>query len=138
MSQYLMLASCSIVFVLGAVHLAFTFVGVRLKPRDTALEESMKRVSPIITQQTSMWNAWIGFNASHSFGAMLFGLVYGYLAWFQAPILFESMFLQFIGLVLLTGYVVLGYLYWFSVPFRGVVAAWICYVVALGLPLLHT
>src|SRR5438046_6957052 len=27
-----------------------------------------------------MWRAWVGFNASHSMGAMLFGLVFAFLA----------------------------------------------------------
>ncbi len=28
----------------------------------------MQQVSPVITRQTTMWKAWVGFNASHSYG----------------------------------------------------------------------
>jgi hypothetical protein len=78
-----------------------------------------------------MWRAWVGFNASHSFGAILFGAVYGYLAVVHSAFLFQSPFLLLLGLLLLAGYVVLGKLYWFSVPFRGIVLATVLYVAAL-------
>jgi hypothetical protein len=35
-----------------------------------------------------MWKAWVGFNASHSYGAILFGLVYGYLASMSSEVVF--------------------------------------------------
>jgi uncharacterized membrane protein len=91
----------------------------------------MKEVSPVITRETTMWRAWVGFNASHSYGAILFGLVYGYLAVAQGSLLFQSPFLLFVGLLLLVGYAVLGKVYWFSVPFRGIVLSTALYVAAL-------
>ncbi len=78
-----------------------------------------------------MWKAWIGFNASHGFGAILFGLVYGYLALARGSFLFESTFLLSLGLLLLVGYVLLSKFYWFSVPFRGIVLSTALYVAAL-------
>jgi len=78
-----------------------------------------------------MWKAWVGFNASHSFGAILFGLVYGYLALLHPAFLFGSAFLLVIGLVLLGGYLFLGVRYWFSVPARGILLSLILYVLAL-------
>jgi hypothetical protein len=90
----------------------------------------MKEVSPVITRKTTMWRAWVGFNASHSYGALFFGAVYGYLAIAQEPLLFHSPFLAITGAMLLAGYLVLGRLYWFSVPFRGIILASLCY--ALG------
>ena len=78
-----------------------------------------------------MWKAWIGFNASHSYGAILFGAVYGYLALVHSAFLFQSRFLLLLGLLLLAGYVFLGKRYWFSVPFRGIVLASALYGVGL-------
>jgi hypothetical protein len=75
-----------------------------------------------------MWKAWIGFNASHSFGAILFGAVYGYLAISHGSFLFQSRFLLLMGLLLLTGYVFLGKRYWFSVPFRAIMVTTLLYV----------
>ena len=91
----------------------------------------MKYVSPVITRQTTMWKAWIGFNASHSYGALLFGAVYGYLAIVHSAFLFQSRFLLLVGLALLGGYVFLGKVYWFSVPFRGIVLSTALYLAAL-------
>src|SRR5262249_49978574 len=80
LSRLFILASAAIIATLGSIHLWLTFVGPKLRPRDPELESRLKAVSPVITSQTTMWKAWIGFNASHSFGMLLFGAIYGYLA----------------------------------------------------------
>lgn len=91
----------------------------------------MSEVTPVITREMTMWKAWIGFNASHSFGAIQFGIVYGYLALAHPSFLFGSSFLLVFGLVLLLGYAFLGKRYWFSIPFRGILASLLLYVLAL-------
>ena len=80
-----------------------------------------------------MWRAWVGFNVSHSMGAILFGLVFGFLALAHGPLLFQSPFLLVVGLAMLGGFVVLGKLYWFSAPFRGVSMSLACYVASIAL-----
>lgn len=77
-------------------------------PRDPALQARMREVSPVISRETTMWKAWIGFNASHGLGAVLFGLVYGYLALAHPAVLFQSAFLLGLGLCLLGAYTALG------------------------------
>lgn len=129
----LITASAAIILLLGLVHLLYTFRGRKLHPRDDELEARMKQVTPVLTGKTTMWKAWVGFNASHSFGALLFGLVYGYLALLHSAFLLQSSFLLGLGLLLLAGYVFLGWRYWFSVPFRSSVVATISYVIALAL-----
>jgi len=94
-------ASALVLLVLGSVHLLYTFRGPKLRPRDEALLVRMQEVSPVLTRDTTMWKAWVGFNASHGMGAMLFGLVYGYLAIEQAPVVFHSTFLGALGLAFL-------------------------------------
>ncbi len=91
----------------------------------------MREVSPVVTSETTMWDAWVGFNASHSFGAMLFGLVYGYLSLVHTEMLFGSWFLLVTGFALLGGFVFLGWKYWFSVPFRGILLSAALYVLSL-------
>ena len=130
-APYLLTASAAVLLLLGLLHLFYTFHGPKLLPRDAALQERMSSVSPVITRETTMWKAWVGFNASHSFGAILFGLVYGYLALLHPAFLFESGFLLAVGLALLAGYTFLGARYWFSVPFRGIVLSLILYAFAL-------
>ena len=113
-ASILIAASAAIIFLLGLVHLIYTFHGSKLDPRDTELKAKLMTVSPVISRETTMWRAWIGFNASHSYGAILFGAVYGYLAILHSAFLFQSWFLLAVGLLLLVGYAVLGKLYWFS------------------------
>jgi hypothetical protein len=48
-----------------------------------------------------MWRVWVGFNATHSFGLILFGALYGYLAIRHTVFLFHSWFLLALGFALL-------------------------------------
>jgi len=116
---------------LGALHLWYTFRGNKLHPRDPELRARLEQAPLVLTRQTTMWKAWVGFNASHSYGALLFGAVYGYLALVHGDFLFQSRFLLSLGLLALLAYAFLGKRYWFSVPFRGILLATAFYVVAL-------
>jgi hypothetical protein len=109
-----MVLSSGIIFTLGVVHLVYTFWGPKLTPRDPALQISMNQISPVISKETTMWRAWMGFNATHSMGAILFGLVFGYLALAHGQLLFQSLFMLAVGLAMLGGLVVVSRVY-FSV-----------------------
>jgi hypothetical protein len=128
-----MATSAGIILALGVIHLVYTFYGKKLTPRDPALQAAMREVSPVLTRQTTMWKTWVGFNASHSMGAILFGLIYGYLALTEPVLLFHSAFLLAVGFAMLGGLAVLGKLYWFSIPFRGICLAFALYVAAIVL-----
>lgn len=126
----LVAASSAIVLLLGLAHLLVTFRGPKLLPRDLELQVRMKEVSPVITRQTTMWKCWVGFNASHSYGLILFGAVYGYLALAQGQFLFRSVFLLSLGLVVLLGYAFLAKRYFFHIPLRCVLLATFLYALA--------
>jgi len=91
----------------------------------------MQAVSPVISAETTMWKAWVGFNASHSMGAILFGLVYGYLAIAEPQLLFGSVYLLVVGFAMLFGFFLLGRRYWFSVPYRCITFSLLCYSAAV-------
>ena len=131
----LIAASAGIIFTLGALHLWYTFRGNKLYPRDPELRARLEQVPLVLTRQTTMWRAWVGFNASHSLGALLFGTIYGYLAVVHRALLLQSWFLLSLGLLTLVAYAFLGKRYWFSVPFRGILLAAVFYVGALVLAL---
>jgi hypothetical protein len=61
----------------------------------------------------------------------MFGAVYGYLSLTQNSFLFGSAFLLWLGVLMLFGYLVLCKRYWFSFPLRGILSAFILYVLAL-------
>jgi hypothetical protein len=132
-ARILMVLSASIVLTLGVVHLVYTFWGPMLTPRDPALQISMSQSSPVITEETTMWRAWVGFNASHSMGLILFGLVFGYLALAHGRLLFRSPFLLAVGLLMLGGLVMLCKAYFFSAPLTGASISMACYVASIAL-----
>lgn len=131
-AQILIAASAAIVLVLGSLHLVFTFRGPKLLPRDRNLRAQMEQTTLVLTRETTVWKAWIGFNASHSLGLMLFGLVYGHHALVSPAVLLQSPFLMILGAVVLLTYTWLARRYFFSVPFRGVVAALLLYGAGLA------
>ncbi|MDJ0750625.1 MAG: hypothetical protein QNJ11_14155 [Woeseiaceae bacterium] len=123
--------SAFVILALGVAHLVYTFNGPKLAPRNRAVYSAMNSDSPGISAETTMWKAWVGFNASHSLGAVLFGLVYGYLAWVRSDVLFGSFVLCVTGLAMLSALLVLARRYWFSVPFRAIAVSLLCYVAGL-------
>jgi hypothetical protein len=127
-------ASAAIILLLGLAHLLFTFRGPAFMPRDRALKARMEEAVPVISRETTMWKAWVGFNASHSVGAILFGAVYGYLALLHPAFLFASRFLLALGLLTLAGYLALARRYWFRTPLRGILLALVLYVAGLLVP----
>ena len=126
-----MLISTAIFVLLGAGHLAFTFYGSKLEPRDPSLQRLMKEVSPGITKTTTMWRCWMGFNASHGLGAIAFGLTYGYLAVAHESVLFGSPYLLIMGFVMIFSFVVLAKLYWFRTPFICTAVSLACYLASI-------
>jgi hypothetical protein len=128
LASRLIMASAAIILALGFVHLVYTYCGSKLRPRDPALQAAMNDVHPYISRQTTMWKAWVGFNASHSFGGMLFGLVYGYLALYHPQMLLSSVFLLAVGLGMLAGLTLLAKMYWFRIPLSGIALALFLYV----------
>jgi len=132
-AKILMVLSASIVLTLGVMHFVYTFRGPSLTPRDPALQISMSETSPVITQETTMWRCWVSFNASHSMGLILFGLVFGFLALAHDQLLFQSPFLLAVGLAMLGGLVVLCKAYFFSSPLIGVSISLACYVASIAL-----
>jgi hypothetical protein len=132
-ARVLMVVSASIIFTLGVVHLVYRFRGPNLTPRDPALEISMSQISPVITKETTMWRAWVGFNANHSMGLILFGLVFGFLALAHDQLLFRSPFQLVVGLAMLGGFVVLCKVYFFKAPLTGVCVSLACYVASIAL-----
>src|SRR6266849_7591913 len=132
-ARILMVFSASIVLTLGVLHFVSTFWGPSLTPRDPTLQISMSQSSPIMTNETTMWRCWVGFNASHSLGLILFGMVFGFLALAHGQLLFQSTFLLVVGLAMLGGFVVLCKVYFFNMPLTGISISLVCYVASIAL-----
>jgi hypothetical protein len=127
----LMLGAAIVIGLLGAVHLLYTFRGPKLLPRNPAVVHAMQGSALVLTKETSVWRAWLGFNASHGLGALLFALVFGHLAQQAPALLFGSVFLQALALLTLSAWLALAWRYWFRIPFAGIALAWLLTLAAM-------
>ncbi len=137
LAKYLWLSGSAIIGMLGAAHLFYTFFSNKFLPRKAELAEEMKSISPVLTKQTTMWKAWMGFNASHSSGAIFIGMVNIYLAANHFDLLQNSTFLLLFNILTLGFYLWLAKNYWFKIPLRGIGLALICYIAAYVLIIIN-
>ncbi len=132
LSSSLLASGAGIVGLLGAIHLFYTGLSAAFEPRDRELGVRMRNAAIVLTDETTLWKAWIGFNASHGLGAVVFGLVYGNLALFHHGTLVGSAFLSLTGIAAIAAYVALAARYWFRVPLVGTVAAGVLFLAGLA------
>lgn len=128
LTQSLVVVGALLFGVLGALHMAYTFFTTKFSPRDAATEAAMKATSPVLTRRVSVWNAWIGFNASHSLGALLFAAVYLVLALGHMPVLRASPVLLWLAVLTSASYLALAQRYWFRTPLIGIALATACFL----------
>ena len=133
MVKILLVTGVSIFGILGTLHLLYTFFTRKFHSSDPAVMEAMRRCSPVITNETSMWKMWVGFNASHSIGAMLLAAIYIPLAVYHFPMLRSSVWFMTLPVVVAFAYLLLARRYWFRVPYFGVLIALVCFVAAASL-----
>lgn len=136
MEYYIWMAGSLTLLILGSIHLIYTFFTNKFSTRNPALEEEMKVSSPVLTNETTMWKAWIGFNGSHSSGVIYFGLVNFYLAAMKASILFNPV-LILVNFGAVSFYLWLAIKYWFSIPLKGICIAFVLFVISIALILVR-
>lgn len=130
-AQYLWIIGSSIFLLLGLAHLRITYFGKKLYPRNEATENSMRETHLRITKESTMWETWIGFNASHSAGAIFFGVINIILASQYFEILIDSYLLLFLDFVFVLFFLFLAKMYWFKIPFIGILMALVCFVFSM-------
>lgn len=129
-SKYLWVGGSLTFLVLGTIHLYYTFFTNKFSARDHSTVDQMKKAYPVITKKTSMWKAWIGFNASHSIGAMYFGGINLLLAISFFEFLESHWPLPVLTSLVSLFYLFLGFRFWFDIPRAGTIVAAICYLAA--------
>lgn len=129
-AQILWIAGSLIFLSLGALHMWLTFFTDRLSPKNPEVGEGMKNTHPKLTRQTTLWNAWTGFNASHSVGAIFLGIANIILAAQYFPILENAYLLILLTLCTAAFYLYLAKKYWFRIPLNGIAIANLLYWVA--------
>ncbi len=131
MIEQLLIVIGAIIFgLLGTIHLFYTFFTNKFDTRDFHVSDAMKKTSPILTNQTTVWRAWIGFNASHSLGALLIFAFYFPLAVFNMNIILNSYWFSILPVIIGFAYLFLAKKYWFKIPFVGIFISTMCFIIA--------
>ena len=128
-TTYLWIAGSMPFIILGAMHMVYTFFTNKFSSRTASVDDAMKNSFPVLTKETTMWRAWIGFNASHSSGAIYIGLI-NFIAAIQFPGLLRSPIFITLNIITVLFYCWLGKKYWFGIPYKGILLATACFVIA--------
>lgn len=129
-ARYLIILGGAVLVFLGGAHLYYTFFSNKLSSRELETERRMKGSHPILTRETTIWKAWVGFNASHSLGAIFIGLANIILVTESFEIYQSSASLWALNLASIGFYLFLAKKYWFRIPFLGILFTATCYTVA--------
>ena len=128
--QILLIVGAAIFGVLGTLHLYYTFFTNKFMTRDHTVAEAMKATSPLLSNRTTMWDTWIGFNGSHSLGAIFIGTFYILLATTHMEVIRETKSFVLLAVLIGASYLVLAIKYWFRTPLIGILIATIVFVIS--------
>ena len=120
--------------LLGALHALYTFLDVRnprrIVPDDPAVVTAMQASKIRLTRgESTVWQGWVGFNLSHSLGAMLLAAACFIVAACFRIFAFSPWALFALAAVS-SLYLLLAVQYWFRIPILGTAAATGCLTAA--------
>jgi hypothetical protein len=132
-SQVLFIIGASVFGLFGFIHLFYTFITNKFHAYDPVVTRAMKDTSPVITKETTIWRAWVGFNASHSLGMIYIAALYIPLSLFHFEFISDNHWFAVLPSIIGVSYIYLAKTYWFKIPFVGILLSTICFVFAFGL-----
>jgi hypothetical protein len=134
LSRWFFLAGAVPYLVLGAAHALLTphTLDERkgLSPADPALREAMARGTVLLTRRTDVWRAWVGFNLSHSLGALLFGCFVVFAGRSDAVFAVEGGLFGTAALLVSGAYLALALKFWFRTPIIGTAVSFALFLAA--------
>jgi hypothetical protein len=133
-ASFLLELGGGIFVLLGSLHALYTFLDIRrprrLVPKEPSVALAMAETPVRLARGgTTMWRAWVGFNFSHSLGAVLFGMLCVGTGLVLGTSMLSAWILFVLVLVALI-YLGLSVLYWFRIPTTGIALATVCLVIA--------
>jgi hypothetical protein len=130
MAQILLTAAGTIILLMGTGHMALTLRDVwkptAFTPTDESVRLAMQGAQLRFNRRLNLWEAWLGFNLSHSMGAMMFGGALLFAAQFHLDAFLESTVLQTVAVLIPILYLVVGIRFWFWGPVLGVSVVLLC------------
>jgi hypothetical protein len=127
-----------IYLLLGTLHALYTLLDIRdpkrIVPDDPAVITAMQTSKIRLTRgESTMWQGWVGFNLSHSLGALMFGSACLIVAACFRVFAFSPWALFALAAISAI-YLLLALRYWFRIPVAGtgiatgcLAAAWVLY-----------
>ena len=123
MAPFLLTIGGTLFLVLGVLHGALTLRDLTrpraFTPTDDAVRIAMQSTRLRLNPRANFWEAWLGFNFSHSLGLVLFGGGLVLLAQLHFPVFAASALLQGIAVAVAAVYLVLALRFWFWGPALG-------------------
>jgi hypothetical protein len=128
-----------IYLLLGTLHAVYTLMDIRsprrIVPDDPAVITAMQGSKIRLTRgESTVWQGWVGFNLSHSLGALIFAAAC-FTAAGSLRVLAYSPWALFALAGVSSLYLLLAVQYWFRIPIIGVAlstacltAAWLIYL----------
>jgi hypothetical protein len=133
-SRYLFLAGGLPFAVLGLAHALATPLRPAdrkgLAPSDPALAEAMSRGHVRMTRRTDLWRCWVGFNLSHSLGAVAFGAFVLAIGRSGASYESQAAFAGPLAVAVSGAFLGLAVRYWFRTPIVGCAFSFACFALA--------
>jgi hypothetical protein len=133
LSQVLFIVGAAIFGLLGFIHLIYTLFTEKFHPHNSDIIAAMKSSTTNITKETTVWRAWVGFNASHSLGAILFAAIYIPLGFSHIQFIVNNSWFAVLPSIIGISYLILAKNYWFKIPFFGILISTICFINAFFL-----
>jgi hypothetical protein len=137
LSRWLFLAGALPFLFLGAAHALATPLAPNdrkgLTPRDPSLPAAMARSTVLLTRRTDMWLAWIGFNLSHSLGAITFALFVLVVGRSAESFAGQASLCVPLAAAVAAIYVAIGMKYWFRTPIAGCALSLVCFAMSWAL-----
>ena len=132
LSRYLFVAGAVPFVLLGLAHAIATPLRLDqakgLSPKDAGLAKAMSQTSLVLTPRTNMWLAWVGFNLSHSLGAVFFGVAVLVIGRSASTFTAEGGLFGPLAIVVSAAYLVLAIKYWFRTPIVGCAVSVVLFV----------
>ncbi len=137
MAQILLAIGGGIFFVLGSLHGVLTLRDLgqprAFTPTDEAVRHAMQEARLALNPRANLWQAWLGFNLSHSLGSVLYGGGLLVLSWQHFAVFAASHLLQSVAVAVAAAYLVLSLRFWFWGPALGSGTALLCVLGAIVL-----
>lgn len=132
LARYVFLLGALPFLILGIAHALATPLTPEeskgLSPRDPEYRQGMVEQTVLMTRRTNLWLTWVGFNLSHSLGAVLLGVVVLLVG--RSPATFTANWPAFVPLAIVVSgaYLAIALRYWFRTPMIGILISCVCFV----------